>query len=539
MSFWDNVLQPTPAMLLPPPENTPYDNVLGTTTGLDPSINDAGAEAVHPSLSPDPNSPDSLTQTAGKPAGFDLPPDQLSPDVFARWHTAYQKEYINQHKDANGFVTIGAGTDTIHATLSAAQDKVFILEALQKVDFATMALADQTRIAAADQDFKAADPNYHDALTRLGLTADPNVVDGPNSLLQKTIDAINGNEDPPSTDIKDTAQFVSPADKAIFLEELSNIRKRITGMGVFSSTDINAAVQAIRDRFHRVAVFAKSLSPGNAETPAFDDPNQTRNVISLDNNAAIIRGLQSFMNAEKQILAADNASSQIANTGTLEGLTKHLDAPNLVAAFQLSANLKDQAINAGDTEEINQINELLKTYNAIQELINRTIAEMDASDNKQKKGLLGFHDHDNINNNTGVEPNTDDGSGNGTTIPIHSTIEELKNQLSPEQLKVISMFEDVLGGIASPIEDLLGIKRPNDFDFYDNDGKTLNYFPKATWDEWSAILGNTVQQISQENQLKFNDINSLEKERTSHFQSATNALTKALDITSSIGRNLA
>jgi hypothetical protein len=532
MSFWDNVLQPTPAMLLPPPENTPYDNVLGTATGLDPSINDAGAEAVHPSLSPDPNSPDSLTQTAGMPAGFDLPPDQLSPDVFARWHTAYQKEYINQHKDANGFVTIGAGTDAIHATLSAAQDKVFILEALQKVDFATMALADQTRIARADQGFKAADPNYHDALTRLGLTADPNVVDGPNSLLQKTIDAINGNEDPPSTDIKDTAQFVSPADKAIFLEELSNIRKRITGMGVFSSTDINAAVQAIRDRFHRVAVFAKSLSPGNAETPAFDDPNQTRNVISLDNNAAIIRGLQSFMNAEKQILAADNASSQIANTGTLEGLTKHLDAPNLVAAFQLSANLKDQAINAGDTEEINQINELLKTYNAIQELINRTIAEMDASDNKEKKGLLGF--------NGTHEQEVDDGQGGTTTITVNDSTEDLKNRLNdPDKLKVISMFEDALNGAASPIEELLGIKRPKDFDFYNNDDKSLKTFQKATWDQWSAILGNTVQQISQENQLKFNDINSLEKERTSHFQSATNALTKALDITSSIGRNLA
>jgi hypothetical protein len=111
--------------------------------------------------------------------------------------------------------------------------------------------------------------------------------------------------------------------------------------------------------------------------------------------------------------------------------------------------------------------------------------------------------------------------------------------LSEAQMQVISMFEKDLNGIASPIEDLLGIKRPADFDFYDNTGKTLNTFEKSTWDEWSATLGNAVQQISQENQLKFNDINTLEKERTTHFQSATNALTKALDITSTIGRNIA
>ncbi len=99
------------------------------------------------------------------------------------------------------------------------------------------------------------------------------------------------------------------------------------------------------------------------------------------------------------------------------------------------------------------------------------------------------------------------------------------------------MFEKELNTVASPIEDLLGVKRPG-FDFYDNTGKTLNYFQKSTWDQWSATLSNTVQQISQENQLKFNDINTLEKERTTHFQSATNALSKAGDILASIGRNI-
>jgi hypothetical protein len=564
MSFWDNVIQDTPGMLLPPPENAPFDHLLGTAAGLNPSVNNAGAQAVHPSLSTDPNSPDSLVKKAGQPAGFELEPGALSPDIFASWHTAYQEEYVNKHKDADGFVTIGAGADAIHVTLSSAQDKVFILEALQKADFSTMALADQTRIATANQRLIATDPNFHDVLGKLGLVADHNVVDGPDSPLQKAIDTIN------SIDPKDAASFVHKEDKDIFLKELSNIQTKISQMGVFSPTDINAAVQAISDRFKRVAVFAKAVGLGPPvpapvpditpppNPPLTADPNQFINVISLDNNAAINKGLQAFMNSEKQILAADNAAMQISNTGTLEGLTKHLDAPNLVAAFQLDANLKDQAINAGDTEEINQINELLKTYNAIQELINQTIATFDAAHNDEKRGLLGYdHNSSKAANNQGVPKDTIISDGHGGTITIHPDLHDATDvlthpisiddgkltppELTDEQIKVISMFEQELsakGLPKSPIEELLGITRPT-FDFYDNVGKTLNNFEKSTWDQWSATLGNTVQQISQENQLKFNDINTLEKERTTHFQSATNALTKALDITSTIGRNLA
>ena len=55
------------------------------------------------------------------------------------------------------------------------------------------------------------------------------------------------------------------------------------------------------------------------------DGIQFINVISDDGGKGIAQGLQAFMNAEKQILAADNAAMQLANTGTLAGLTKHLD----------------------------------------------------------------------------------------------------------------------------------------------------------------------------------------------------------------------
>lgn len=553
--FWSGafgnapVIQPTPGEQLPPPQNTPYDNLLGGAAGLDPSINNAGAQAVFPVLSPDPDSPDSLINKAGKPAHFDDPPSALTANIFATWHSAYQAEYINSHKGEirNGILSIGTGADAIHVMLSGDQTKVYILESLQKADFATMAIADQMRIAVAatanqaDTDPAAAAAAVAAAktLARLGMTADVGEAAKSIDTLRTTI-----NNDP----------SVPSEDKQVFLDELANVQKRVDATKVYSVTDINSEISAITDRFHRVAVFAKAKAAGPLVADP-NDPNQFRDVTGLNldqnnNNVDISNGLKAFMNAEKQILAADNAAMQIANTGTLVGLTKHLDAPNLLAAFQLSANLKDQAINAADTEEINQINLLLKTYNVIQELINQTIATFDASKNDEKRGMLGYDANSGVGNNSGKVPGDTDSKGN--EILAQTGIETLKNPvvvdpgeknqftppaLSDAQLKAISMFEQDLHRTLSPIEDLLGVPRPS-FDFYDNTGKTLNYFQKSTWDQFSATLSNTVQQISQENQLKFNDINTLEKERTTHFQSATNALSKAGDILASIGRNI-
>ncbi|GMO22316.1 hypothetical protein [Bradyrhizobium sp. TM233] len=548
--FWSGafgnspVIQPTRGDQLPPPQNTPYDNLPGGAAGLDPSINNAGAQAVFPVLSADPNSPDSLIAKAGKPAHFDDPPSALTANIFASWHSAYQAEYINLHKGeaSSGILTIGSGNDAIHVMLSGDQTKVYILESLQKADFATMAISDQTLISSVANDDLAKTGAAAKTLARLGMTED---VGQATDAINKLLDAID----------KDAS--VSNEDKQVFKDEITNVQKRIDATKVYSLTDINSAISAINDRFHRVAVFAKAKAAGPL-LPDPNDPNQFRNVTGLNldadnNNVDIQNGLTAFMNAEKQILAADNAAMQIANTGTLVGLTKHLDAPNLLAAFQLSANLKDQAINAGDTEEINQINQLLKTYNVIQELINQTIATFDASKNDEKRGLLGYDEHGDVGNNSGTAPGTKDPHDPRKTLDTQTAIDTLQHPvvvdpkednkftppaLSDAQIKAISMFEKDLNGIASPIEDLLGVKRPTGFDFYDNEGKTLNYFQKSTWDQWSATLSNTVQQISQENQLKFNDINTLEKERTTHFQSATNALSKAGDILASIGRNI-
>jgi hypothetical protein len=537
-TFWDNIIKPTPAELLQPPENDPFGNLLGTSAGLDTSVNDAGAQAVFPALSADPGSPDSLVAKVGAPAGFGTPPAALSPDVFATWHTAYQEEYINAN--GGGILQIGSPPGpTIHAMLSSAQDKVYILETLQKADFAKMTLADQTAIAATDTFRNVLAPQF-------GLSS---VADDANNAIANALADINNTD--PNSQTHPNSSFVDEANKDVFRQELTNIENQLPTMGVFSTADISAAVKAIQDRFDRVAAFAKAADASNQPAPSTsnrNDPNdphpetQFVNVISLDNDAAVKSGLQNFMNAERQILAADNASIQLAATGTLQGLTKHLDAPALLAAFQMNASLKDQAINAADTEEINQINELLKTYNAMQELINQTIATFDASKSDEKRGLLGYLNDANIGNNSGAlqDPRHVDLDRlviGGLEEPGPGGDKFTPPALTDAQLKVISMFEQQLNGIANPIEDLLGIKRPT-FDFYDNKGATLNYFEKSTWDQISSTLGNTVQQISEQNQLKFNDINTREKQRTAEFQSAQDALAKAADLASTIGRNI-
>jgi len=296
-NFWDTVFQPpTTGETLPPPLNDPFGHLLGTSAGLDTTVNDAGAEAVFPALSPDPNSPNSLLAKAGAPAGFGTAPAALSPDVFTTWHSAYQAEYINAHKgeqDANGVLTIGTPPVAIHVTLSAAQNKVYILETLQKADFAKMALADQLRIAQTQTLVDVLRPQF-------GLTNNPADVLGTGSVFDKAVNAINSTTG--------NSAFVSPEFKQVFLDELKIIRDQVEKMGIFSPADINAAVKAIQERFERVAAFAKAAAPANAEALAtFNRPDapphfntQFNNVISLDKGASVGAALQNFMNAEKQ-----------------------------------------------------------------------------------------------------------------------------------------------------------------------------------------------------------------------------------------------
>jgi hypothetical protein len=546
---FDRIFQPpTKGQTLPSPLDDFFTNLV-----RDPTLVDAAADIVWPPLSPDPNSPDSLIAQVGKPDGFDTPPDQLQPGVFESWHSAFQAEYINANKNppnfdaTTGVLTIGpVGGQQIHVTLSSAQDKVYILENLQIADFAAMTLADQQRIAQTDTFKNVLAAQF--GLSGSNIPADKDAVVGPNSTYQQAINDVN-NFDLTNIDPK----IFSQADKQVFIDELNNIKTRVDQQGVFVATEINSAAKDIMDRFDRVKAFAQAAGTPQDQSSSFNrtDTNpdgslvhpetQFTNVISNDGGAGVLSSLQNMMTAEKQILAADNASLQLATTGLLPGLTKHLDVPTLLAAFQMYSSLKTQGQAAADTEEIQAINELLQTYNVMQDLVARTLATFDVTKSDQVRGLLGYQHNNSINNNSG---NLND--------PRHQDLDHLlfggdengpdgkpftAPPLTLEQVKVISMFEQDLGGIQNPIESLFNVTRPT-FDFYDNKGATLNYFQKSFWDQAASRLSQAAQQLTQQNQIIFNNINSETKEQTTFYQNASDALSKLASLTDTMGRNI-
>jgi len=94
----------------------------------------------------------------------------------------------------------------------------------------------------------------------------------------------------------------------VFLDELTIIQTQVQTMGVFSLGDINASLNAVNERFDRVAAFAKAaatpVTPASFNRPQAPPPNdhidtQFMNVISLQ-SGAVGKARLSFMNAEKQ-----------------------------------------------------------------------------------------------------------------------------------------------------------------------------------------------------------------------------------------------
>src|SRR5262249_8682179 len=141
---------------------------------------------------------------------------------------------------------VGTPPNAIHAMVASTQDKVYILESLQKSDFATMSVSDQKAIAGTD--------TFRIVLAlRFSLSA---TADDANAAIQNALADINNtNSNDPA---HGNSAFVSFENKEVFRQELGNIQSQLQTMGVFSTTEISSAVKAIQDRFDRVAAFSKA-----------------------------------------------------------------------------------------------------------------------------------------------------------------------------------------------------------------------------------------------------------------------------------------
>ena len=475
---------------------------------------------------------------AKQPASFSTAPGSMDlnatpPDNFTVWNSAYQAEYVKANGGAGyGMVTIGLPGNQIHVVLASTNDRVYVLENLQKNDFSKMTPTDQANIAATTYftstlaptlnlttDKTSAINTINSYLTALGMTlpvTDDYTTLPANPGTNLPLSAGGTSADPISL------ASMSASDRKIFADELKLLAKQINAMGIYSNTDLANATKAISDRLALAARFAPFASPTSVPTTTVDitlqygkSPNPA--LVSADGNATLMNGYKNLITQENQIRNVSLSADDLARTATISN--KKLDAPTLIFYFQLDANLEQEAQINASTEEVKQLNALLNLYSQMQGIINQTLEKF-GDDPKQKLGILGAAD----------------GATWDGTVP---------SSPQPSDQVIIAIFEDYMGSNSQhPLEEAYGIKKPtydivyNKTDSNHNSGY-LNPNLKDSWNAFNSSLSDTVSQLNQQSQLKMNDINSATKQKDRHFDLANNALSKLSDMIQTIGRGLA
>ncbi|MGQ3211774.1 hypothetical protein [Shinella sp.] len=521
----------------------PYYHLNGSAAGSPSSIVAASAEALFPSL----NGGSTILPVEERPALFDTPPSALGTDAakrdfvedFNSWHSAYQLEYIKTH-GTNGVISIAGqdGKALLTAFISETKlNKVYILQSLDKNAIATMSKADQVRIptlqggAALIEALQlsadvAAQLVKVDALIRLVSVLRP--------------DKVNG------TTNKQPSQLMPAADQKPFLDQLELLKKQIGNSGLIAGVDVETKIKDLKDRYDRAFAFfdvkkaaQETAYMNNSDRPDGYTPSDPitifKDVVSLNGDiSGIENGYKIFIAQERRVAELALRRDEVSSiTGA------KFDVPYLVATLQAMYNLELEAHVVIETEEINQQNALLKTYAAMQDIVNQTLQKFAKAD-EGGKYVLGIANIDDYKFLTNPERKWDAATNKWIEGPDNFT-----NAI------LISMFEDMLGkGQKHPLEKLRSISRPlsDIFDnpplFVDPQGNThytgQDYdLKRLTHPQWSTIgtrLSETVTLINQNSQIKMNDINSLDKQRNRHFELSNNALAKMNEILQNIGR---
>jgi hypothetical protein len=449
---------------------------------------------------------------------------------------------------------------------------VYVLENLQSTDFASMSLADQTLIAnttyfqdtlansfglipSSDQ-IAPINPVYNSSASGAGIgqilvptstnypitssytltSATSNVTVSTVSSAQKAMEDIiagtevqivndyvsannayvtaNGSNPPPQ---------LNSADAQVFISELDNLRTEVSNQAVFSQSNIQDEISAIYQRWTTVKDFG-TVAPLTQVNDTSGNPVLLwNNVVSQDGGAGLANGYRTLMSSERQILDLQNQSLSVSSTGAIQD--KSLDVPDLVAIFQLYANLTDEQINLASTQNISQTNDLLATYGVMQNIVNATIKAFNTTNTSQSLGLYG----------------------EAVNTPLTSLMSS--QNLTTAQLQVLSMFEDNLGGKGplNPIETLNSVPRPNNDSLNDpinsagqaTAAPVLNAYLQTSWNTFSTQLSDAVTLINQNSQILQNNITELQKEQDNHYDQANTALSNATTIITTIGQNFA
>lgn len=395
----------------------------------------------------------------------------------------------------------GSSNPTLTAVLNDAGTKPIILEQLDSQAIGLLSESEQA--AVVDR------PGFANVALKLGLstTVPASLTSLLNTVKNTALPAKNGQD----------TNFTA-TQKQMFLDEINLLISQVSAMSVFLQSEIDAKAADILERFDRALAYG-SLPPQpeylrvrNDKTDPDSGISYYTYTISSDDNALLIDGAKNYYTQEERLLELGRARDALASTHT-DTYGKKLDVPSLVYMFQLYYMLDAEAQIEILSEDVEQQNGLLKTYNEAQIKMNETIGIATNSGNKIRYMNTGYSGGHNV---------------------------------SAENAKPISMFMKILYSHngsptaqqmvqpAHPLETLRGITRPQ-FEIVNNEGQLIRYKSSA-WSNMATQLSDAVTVINQETQIQMNAISTAEKEKNRYFEMANNALSKLNEVVQSIAR---
>ncbi len=517
----------------------------GGAQGLAPAVNQAAVALIDPTvnvLNPataTAQSPATLLPPSGtQPTGFTTAPASLDPNIFATWSSGWQAAYVKDNTSSGPpyYLAIGGGTglradgttgplSTQTAMLSADGSKAYVIENITDAN----ALSN---IPAVDIALLQKVPDFATQMTSIGLSVDTN---GSYSAAKNTaINAIYSFINSMTSGSVPGASAMTAGDQQIFNNEAQILLKQVQSNPIINPTNVSTALSAISSRFTTVAAFAPAVTftataGGDATTGStywgYVSTDTANNGANGSPNVGISGAYQNMMSQEKQILnLAVSAYQQSTGVNPLTGaaatVVNNLDAPNLVFEYQLNANLTQQAVISADTQQLNQLNALLTSYNDMQNYVNATLAQF-GTDTNQSLGLqvAGYNGHLDTNNVPMERVITmfDTSAANGASVVGNpNPLETLYNLYPRPTLTMVNKLS-----IPGTIEYTLG-----------------SQYLKSQWASFGEQLSGVITQLNEQSQILTNTVSNLTTQMNQHFDLGNNALSSMSNMIQQIGRNL-
>lgn len=447
------------------------------------------AEAIFPTING--TTKKLSTTTTYRPPGFTKSPsDPTLVADFSNWNSGWQKEYVSTHGSGTppslviGGATFSLGS-TITAVVSAEARRVYIVDYLQKSDFGFISQEDQAAIAQTTA-FK----NDPDGLgLRYGLAPTGNdTPDAKRNALKAICDTYKNN--------MVRSSDMTTDELAYFTDAITRIKTKLDQQSIFDEISIKQSLEDIKKRYDLAYAFSNFPSASTVVSGKLYN-----NVKSNDDDVGLKSGYRTIINNEQQIGSIDIKMLTLSTTGAVSG-NKILNGPQLVALMQLYTNLRQTYVISTLTEEINQQNALLKAYSAMQTLVSQTSSAFSA---------------------TG-------------SIDLTSTkeVQGASGTLTSSEAKIVSMFDATTATQAkNPLETLNSWIRPT-LGMISNSSGTLTGQKKSAWDAFGTNLGDSVQLISNQTQLKSDAVNKTDGERNKHFDLANSSIARMNDVINNI-----